>query len=322
MSESRLVIVPDVLLKHSGARTNVYLALAQHCDAAGTCWPSLRRLSEATGLARSTVVTALAWLVEAGMITRTARHDERGKTSNLYVLHHQRRSPDGPYVPPTTMTDQVGLPGPESRTTMTGPPAHPGPADEPTLDRPTGHEHRSENTGQGTPTPPTPAAPGRKRDLDHDEAIAILEAAFPGDPKLHPWATELLKVHRRGPTIPVARLARLSCAVLRLADAAPATLPAPDRSALMARLDALSYLAATPAGLRQRWDAMMRDRPPATFPGRIARLVTDWAKLEHGPAPTTGGIRGRNQAAVAAATAAITGDPSIRPSYAQIAEAT
>ncbi len=42
----------------------VLLALAEHADPVGQCWPSIARLTADTGLARSTVVTALNALEE------------------------------------------------------------------------------------------------------------------------------------------------------------------------------------------------------------------------------------------------------------------
>jgi DNA-binding transcriptional MocR family regulator len=61
----------------------VILALAERADESGICWPSLRRLSAMTLLARSTVVLALGALEAGGLITR-----ERGGSgrSTIYRI--------------------------------------------------------------------------------------------------------------------------------------------------------------------------------------------------------------------------------------------
>jgi len=48
----------------------VLLALAEHADAQGACWPSLSRLAQLAELDRRTVTRALAELAERGLIER------------------------------------------------------------------------------------------------------------------------------------------------------------------------------------------------------------------------------------------------------------
>lgn len=78
----------------------VLLALADHADGNGMCWPSLARLEQRTSLSRSSVIRALADLESRRLIVRT----RRGQTSNCY------------HLPSVTVT----LPG----VTMTPPECH------------------------------------------------------------------------------------------------------------------------------------------------------------------------------------------------------
>lgn len=63
----------------------VLVCLADHADKAGHCWPSLARLSDRTGLDRSTVARKLGELEELGMIERE-RSSGGASKSTRYVL--------------------------------------------------------------------------------------------------------------------------------------------------------------------------------------------------------------------------------------------
>lgn len=68
---------------------HVLLLLATYADAkTRLCSPGVTRLARETGLARSTVQTALAQLEEARLIVRRRRHrdSDGGYTSNIYEL--------------------------------------------------------------------------------------------------------------------------------------------------------------------------------------------------------------------------------------------
>lgn len=62
---------------------SVLLALANHADPEGYCWPSVRRLCLYTALSERTVQNALRRLEDAGLIGTT----ERSGTSTMYRLH-------------------------------------------------------------------------------------------------------------------------------------------------------------------------------------------------------------------------------------------
>jgi len=90
----------------------VLLALADHADKHGLCWPSIARIEQRTSLSRSSVIRALAQLEKLRLIVRT----RRGPTSNSYLL---------PSVTMTSKSAQIELsPG----VTMT-----PKPSSEPSM---------------------------------------------------------------------------------------------------------------------------------------------------------------------------------------------
>jgi len=64
----------------------VLLALSEHADDSGDCWPSLTRLSELTGLVRSTVVQALNALAAIDSVPAA---DRGGGT---WTGHHRNRT--------------------------------------------------------------------------------------------------------------------------------------------------------------------------------------------------------------------------------------
>src|SRR5262245_61791298 len=66
----------------------LYAVLARYAHRqTGACWPSIGRLAEVLGLARSTVKVYLRRLEEVGLLTITARRDTAGDpTSHRYTL--------------------------------------------------------------------------------------------------------------------------------------------------------------------------------------------------------------------------------------------
>lgn len=59
----------------------VLIALADHADHEGVCWPGQRGLGEKCGVSRQAVNRAMRKLEELGLITRVARHREDGGRS-------------------------------------------------------------------------------------------------------------------------------------------------------------------------------------------------------------------------------------------------
>lgn len=65
----------------------VLLALADHADHKGICWPGQEGLAEKTGMNRSTVIENIRKLVELDLVEVEKRADEQGRrTSNRYIL--------------------------------------------------------------------------------------------------------------------------------------------------------------------------------------------------------------------------------------------
>ena len=61
----------------------VMLALAEHANAAGNCWPSVSRMAKTTGLHRATVMRVLSELEDAGLIVRTR---SRGRSTRYQLV--------------------------------------------------------------------------------------------------------------------------------------------------------------------------------------------------------------------------------------------
>ena len=65
----------------------VYLALAKHADAAGTCWPSLATIGKIARCGRTAALASIAHLEARGYLKRSPRfRPDGGVTSNFYQL--------------------------------------------------------------------------------------------------------------------------------------------------------------------------------------------------------------------------------------------
>lgn len=71
----------------------VLLALADHADHDGVCWPGMRHVEAKAGVSRRTVFRAISSLTKAGLIEADERtRDDGGRSSNLYRLVIEPRS--------------------------------------------------------------------------------------------------------------------------------------------------------------------------------------------------------------------------------------
>jgi len=78
------------LNKLSSTAKFVLLALANHADDNGKCWPSQQKLSEATGFNERTIRRALAELEQGGYIEVSKEEHEDGHSRRVYIIN-----PDG-----------------------------------------------------------------------------------------------------------------------------------------------------------------------------------------------------------------------------------
>ena len=63
------------------------LALADHCDDSGVCYPSIKRLAEKTGLSRSTINSHIKKLQVSGVLPVLPVYEDNGsRGTNLYKL--------------------------------------------------------------------------------------------------------------------------------------------------------------------------------------------------------------------------------------------
>lgn len=71
-----------------GTQKLVLLALSDHADDAGRCWPGLNGLAAKCGLSRSSIIEHIENLVTLGLIIKQKRHDANGyRRSNIYSLN-------------------------------------------------------------------------------------------------------------------------------------------------------------------------------------------------------------------------------------------
>jgi biotin operon repressor len=74
--------------KLKGCRKLVLIALADHSDDDGNCWPGLKGLAKKCGISRSSVIEHVNALEEMGFIFKSTRSDENGRSiSNIYNLN-------------------------------------------------------------------------------------------------------------------------------------------------------------------------------------------------------------------------------------------
>lgn len=66
----------------------VLLALADHADDEGRCWPGIEGLKQKCGMSKSSIINHLNELIELGYVNKIKRYDNGGKrTSNFYILN-------------------------------------------------------------------------------------------------------------------------------------------------------------------------------------------------------------------------------------------
>ena len=71
----------------SGNEKVVLLALADHANDVGECWPSISRIAEKSYVSERTVQRIISKLVKDGFLQCTIRHDTLGRTAaNKYTL--------------------------------------------------------------------------------------------------------------------------------------------------------------------------------------------------------------------------------------------
>ena len=87
----------------------VLLALADHANDDGECYPSLRKIEAKTGLSKQGLINAIKRLMDLGLIQKEHRNrNDGGQTSNLYTLTldgavNTINSPSQHSVPPLSM---------------------------------------------------------------------------------------------------------------------------------------------------------------------------------------------------------------------------
>jgi hypothetical protein len=97
--KGQFLVVPNkaIVLKLRGAALNVYLAIVDHADDNGKCFPSHARLADVTGYTSRQCRTAIDQLVEKDLLKKKGRaRNDGSQTSNIYqlIVIHTREEPD------------------------------------------------------------------------------------------------------------------------------------------------------------------------------------------------------------------------------------
>ena len=90
----------------SAAQRHVLLALVEHANPGGSCYPSQSRLSEYTGYSTKTVRRALRALEDVGVIHRSPRYSHGGQTRRRTDLY-QLNFPKTESIPDTESTTET-----------------------------------------------------------------------------------------------------------------------------------------------------------------------------------------------------------------------
>lgn len=183
----------------AGNEKVVLLALADHADEKGVCWPSIAKLSERSCVAERTVQRILGKLAEMGLIEVIPQADEKGRSSsNRYKLsmHGEGVNLSPPGDTDVTLEGVTGVtPYEPSKGTTNNPPIPP--YDE-------GFAEFWAEYPKRSPNPFKPAKESyiraRKKVASHEEIMAGLRAyaktRVGQDPHYTPQAVTWLNQHR------------------------------------------------------------------------------------------------------------------------------
>jgi hypothetical protein len=154
----------------------VLVALANHANDQGQCWPSVALLSDETELNEKTVRLSLADLVKRRLITRQPQfigHSAKGRTTDLYTLCLDRQEAATP--PGDTPAPPPGeAPAPSGRYARTTPGDTPGDSG-----RTGGDKKPSANRQMREATPSAPAT--RSKVIQFGKAKRSRPAPMPDD---------------------------------------------------------------------------------------------------------------------------------------------
>lgn len=110
-SGSSFALIPhEVLATGNGYAIAVYATIARHANREARSWPSITLIADTTGWSRPTVIKAIAFLEDAGLIVKHYRHHKNGNQSNEYLLplHYKGAKMDpGPLKSPPAKFDEV-----------------------------------------------------------------------------------------------------------------------------------------------------------------------------------------------------------------------
>lgn len=89
----------------------VLMALADHSNSDGECWPSMKRIAEISGISARQVSTHIADLARLGLVTKADRRRRDGQYRGWdYVVNFQRKSATSGSVLPVTSGSTASSP--------------------------------------------------------------------------------------------------------------------------------------------------------------------------------------------------------------------
>lgn len=136
-------------------RKSILIALADHADHVGRCWPGHDGIAEKVECDRRTVIRHIKQLEKDGFLTITKRRSGTGRQiSNLYELQMTDCHPDHGSEPAGRVTPATPPPGDTGDRRRVTSPAVPGDSG----DTPEGDVHVT-GTGKGTPREPSSESP-------------------------------------------------------------------------------------------------------------------------------------------------------------------
>ena len=169
----------------SASAKAVLVKLADNANDEGVCWPSIRRIADETELGRSTVISKIQELQNAGLISVQRRRDGQRQGTSVYQLHIARDANADPKI--------LGEGDPSSQ----GPNSGPSPNSQGPDDAPQSPDDAVSGSSSRTRTPIEPpnnpraregAAAGPPPDGRAVDAAAVLARMGAGERPPHPLA--------------------------------------------------------------------------------------------------------------------------------------
>lgn len=95
----------------------ILIKLADNANEKGECWPSLKNIAEQCEVSQKTVIENIKKLEKLNLVRKVNRFNERGKTSNLYIISIEKNPKSVSEETTTTHVKNCNHPCEETTTT-------------------------------------------------------------------------------------------------------------------------------------------------------------------------------------------------------------